>query len=117
VCLNTTMHKARGNHCIKKISQVSVVDGNCCKPILTIENNEREMHIVRLNRKFYHLYHFTDTIFNNAAWYRQFHFNFRVFISPEDSQFTRPKLVLKHIKYNKVTYRVFILKRNRSFTS
>jgi hypothetical protein len=31
------MQKARGNHCIKKISQVSVVHENCCKPILTIE--------------------------------------------------------------------------------
>jgi hypothetical protein len=36
------MQKARGNHCIKKISQVSVVHENCCKPILTIENNKRE---------------------------------------------------------------------------
>jgi hypothetical protein len=39
------MQKARGNHCIKKILtdiQVSVVHENCCKPILTIENNKRE---------------------------------------------------------------------------
>jgi hypothetical protein len=36
------MQKARGNHCIKKISQVSAVHENCCKPILTIENNKRE---------------------------------------------------------------------------
>jgi hypothetical protein len=32
------MQKARGNHCIKKISQLSVVHENCCKSILTIEN-------------------------------------------------------------------------------
>jgi hypothetical protein len=35
------MQKARGNHCIKKISQVSVVHENCCKPILTIENKKK----------------------------------------------------------------------------
>jgi hypothetical protein len=35
------MQKARGNHCIKKkISQVSVVHENCCKPILTIEKQK-----------------------------------------------------------------------------
>jgi hypothetical protein len=36
------MQKARGNDCTKMISQVSVVHENCCKPILTIENNKRE---------------------------------------------------------------------------
>jgi hypothetical protein len=36
------MQKARGNHCIKKISQVSVVHENYCKSILTTENNKRE---------------------------------------------------------------------------
>jgi hypothetical protein len=40
------MQKAKGNHCIKKISQVSVVHENCCKPILTIEKQrEREREL------------------------------------------------------------------------
>jgi hypothetical protein len=49
VCLNTIMQKARGNHCIKKISQVSVVHENCCKPIVTIENNKREHELLTCN--------------------------------------------------------------------
>jgi hypothetical protein len=40
------MQKARGNHCIEKIltdiPSISVVQENCCKPIVTIENKERE---------------------------------------------------------------------------
>jgi hypothetical protein len=45
------MQKARGNHCIKKISQVSVVHENCCKPILTIANNKREIDVRERDNK------------------------------------------------------------------
>jgi hypothetical protein len=37
------MQKARGNHCIKKITQVSVVHEKYCKPIVTRERERLEM--------------------------------------------------------------------------
>jgi hypothetical protein len=42
------MQKASGNHCIKKMSQVSVVHENCYKPILTIENKYYYYHWVKV---------------------------------------------------------------------
>jgi hypothetical protein len=49
VCLYTIVQKARGNHCIKKIlTDIPSISSswNCCKPILTIENNKREKRLI-----------------------------------------------------------------------